>query len=428
MYLRVFRQNGSRVFRARYRLSNGPRIFDVPLHTHIKEVAEAKARQLVEEQEKELAGLLGPKSLREAAERPIEQHCADFVADLTARSRGKAHLKHVQCRLARLLKDCRWHLLRDVSAESLTNWRSRQENLSAKTLNEYLGHATALLNWMVRQGRATLNPLKAVGKLETKGKETFKRRALTIDQVVQLVGESEKRGFAYLVAGCTGLRRGEMKQLLWSDIRLDVTAPFIDVRAETTKSKRAAIIPLVPVLADFFRVEQAKGAAHFSGRVFPHGLPSVTTLAKDLEACGIPFEDERGYRVDFHALRHTFASLLANVGVSELVRVKLARHTEWRQTDRYTDPRSLPLFAEMQKLGAALPSSIASPKSGKTCPKVAQVGNTPVFESDPKIVAISDGRAHLAKAVPSWESVAMVPRGGLEPLRPNNLKASLNVL
>jgi hypothetical protein len=31
------------------------------------------------------------------------------------------------------------------------------------------------------------------------------------------------------------------------------------------------------------------------------------------------------YRVDSHALRHTIASLLANVGVSELVRVKLAR-------------------------------------------------------------------------------------------------------
>jgi integrase len=43
------------------------------------------------------------------------------------------------------------------------------------------------------------------------------------------------------------------------------------------------------------------------------------------------------YRVDYHALRHTFASLLANVGVSELVRLKLARHSEWKQTDRYTD-------------------------------------------------------------------------------------------
>jgi hypothetical protein len=81
---------------------------------------------------------------------------------------------------------------------------------------------------------------------------------------------------------------------------------------------------------------------HFSGRVFPRGIPSAKTLAKDLQACGLTVEDARGYRVDFHALRHTFANLLASAGVSELARVKLARHTGWKQTDRYTDPTSLP--------------------------------------------------------------------------------------
>jgi len=67
---------------------------------------------------------------------------------------------------------------------------------------------------------------------------------------------------------------------------------------------------------------------------------------------------------DFHALRHTFTSLLATVGISEPARVKLARHSEWRQTDRYIDPQNLPLFAEMKKLTAALPSSTASLKTG----------------------------------------------------------------
>jgi hypothetical protein len=133
------------------------------------------------------------------------------------------------------------------------------------------------------------------------------------------------------------------------DIRLDVPRPYIDVRAATTKSKKAAIIPLVPALAEALQSEKAKGNKF--ERVFPRGLPSVKTLTKDLTACGIPVEDERGYRMDFHSLRHTFTSLLASVGISELARVKLARH-------------SLPLFAEMEKLTAALPSSIASLKTG----------------------------------------------------------------
>ncbi len=268
---------------------------------------------------------------------------------------------------------------------------------------------------MVRNGRALPNPLRAVRKLERK--ETFKRRALEPDELVRLVSTSGKRGFPYLVAGCTGLRRGEMRQLLWSDILLDAPQPFIDVRAETTKSKKAAIIPIIPVLAEALRREQSKGI-HRSGRVFPRGLPSVKTLTKDLGACGIPVEDERGYRVDFHALRHTFASLLASAGVSELARVKLARHSEWRQTDRYTDPQSLPLFTEMEKFGASLPSSIASPNSGKTCPNegnVVQGGHAFAAE---KIVAFRGEKPLLAKAVPSWDSADLVPRGGVEPPRP----------
>jgi integrase len=218
------------------------------------------------------------------------------------------------------------------------------------------------------------NPLKPVVKLETRGKETFKRRALSLEIFWRLVEGSGKRALAYRVAGFTGLRRGEMKQLLWSDIRLDAPQPFIDVRAETTKSKKGAVIPLVPVLVEALR---QKRPAHLKSadRVFPRGLPSVKSLSKDLAACGIPLEDERGYRVDFHALRHTFTSLLATVGISELARVKLARHSEWRQTDRYTDPQSLPLFTEMEKLTAALPSSIASPKTGFFGQKQAKSGS-----------------------------------------------------
>ena len=364
----VFKPKGSRVFRGRYRLGNGRKIYDVPLRTHIKEVAEEKLRRFLADEERELAGIIAPKALRDGAQRPVSDHCADFLADLTARNRTKEHLKHVQGRLKKLCKECRWHTLRDITAESFSLWRSRQSSHSAKTLNEYLGHANALVNWMVRQGRAASNPLKAVHNLEKK--ETFHRRALSMEELMRLVKGSRKNGLPYLFAGCTGLRRGEMKQIHWNDIHLGIPQPFIDVRAEITKSKKPATIPLVPMLADALQAAKVRGEKHFSGLVFPRGVPEVHTLAKDLVACGIPVEDERGFRVDFHAFRHTFASLLAAAGVSELARVKLARHSEWKMTDRYTDPRSIPLFGEMQKLAggfpAPLPSQGASQNSGKT--------------------------------------------------------------
>ena len=35
-------------------------------------------------------------------------------------------------------------------------------------------------------------------------------------------------------------------------------------------------------------------------------------IRKDLEVAGIPYEDENAQVVDFHSLRHTFATTLAN--------------------------------------------------------------------------------------------------------------------
>ncbi len=370
--MRVFKQKGSRVYRARYRLNNGPRIYDVPLHTHIKEVAEAKARLMVEEQEKELLGLLQPRKLREAAEQPISGHLTAFVAQQKELNRSEDHVRHTYERVTALCAACRWQRLRDVSAERFLKWRSQQTALSAHTLNDYLGHTAALFNWLVRNERFTHNPLKSVMKLPTEGAQTFKRRALSRDEFGRLMENGGKRRLVYFVAACTGLRRGELKQLRWGDLDLDSPTPSLRLRPETTKNKKGGTIPLVPALADLLRAERVK-LADTAGQVFPRGLPSVGTLANDLKACGIPFEDERGYRMDFHALRHTFASLLAEADVSDLVRRKLARHASLKMTDRYTDEKSIPLANGIAKLAATLPSSIASLNSGNSCPKE---GNT----------------------------------------------------
>jgi hypothetical protein len=102
-------------------------------------------------------------------------------------------------------------------------------------------------------------------------------------------------------------------------------------------------------------------------------------------------------------LRHTFVSLLAHVKVSELVRMKLARHSAWKQTDGYTDPRSVPLADGIALLAAVLPSSLASPNSGKSSPNLGIV------------VQITAGPITLAKAVPYWENDDWSGRGESNP-------------
>jgi hypothetical protein len=55
-------------------------------------------------------------------------------------------VRHNRERLTALFGKCRWRLLRDVAAEDFIKWRSRASTLSAKTRNEYLGHAAAFFN------------------------------------------------------------------------------------------------------------------------------------------------------------------------------------------------------------------------------------------------------------------------------------------
>ena len=402
MYFSVRKPKGSRNFRGKYRLNNGPRIYYVSLRTSNREVAIAKLKRIVHDRELESVGLIAPKSQRDAAERPLTEHLAEFLADLKARGRCRSHIAHTRQRLPRMFNECGWHRLRDVTADGFSNWRVKQDRLSAKTCNEYLGHAKAFFNWMERQGRITHNPLRAVGKAETRGKETFKRRALSREELLRLIAGSGKRGVVYALAGLTGLRRGEIEQLLWADVHLDVSKPYIDVRAATTKNKQPATIPLVQGMADALRELRAHKVG-FTDLVFHLGVPSAATLAKDLVACGIPVVDSRGWRVDFHALRNTFISLMRTAGVSEGGRVLLARHSEWRQTDHYTDPESSSLFGEMGKLESLISAPILAPNFGKT----GQNGSNPVQSDPPKksaeIIAIDDGRTDLGKAVPSWE-------------------------
>jgi integrase len=172
--------------------------------------------------------------------------------------------------------------------------------LKAKTLNEYLNAACGLLNWLERNGRLVANPLKVVGKVETRGVETRQRRGLTEDELRRLIAVSGSRKAVYLVAAFTGLRRGELEQLQWSDVHID-DAPeaFIEARASTTKNHKKATIKLHSDVVSALRKWKA-GDRGRSERVFR--VPKIETFREDLKRAGILYKDAQGRFADFHSL------------------------------------------------------------------------------------------------------------------------------
>jgi integrase len=115
-------------------------------------------------------------------------------------------------RIEKLAVECGWKSVADGSPDSFQEWRAKQE-IAPKTKNEYLDAISAMLNWMVENGRLTANPLKAVRKVQTLGKAVRVRRSLTYDELARLFNVSGERTVVYEAGYSTGLRRGELKAL-----------------------------------------------------------------------------------------------------------------------------------------------------------------------------------------------------------------------
>lgn len=356
-------------FHLSYRLPGEDRYRTRSLGVHDRTVAEEKRREFLREQEAEAVGITEPKALRASAQKRMSEHLADFIADLEARGKDDMYTYNMAKRIGLLIRDCGWEYPKHVTPDSFLAWRVAHKDKAAKTLNDYLASASALLNWMERHGKLKANPLRSVAKVESRGKEKRVRRALSDDQMRRLVAVSGPRALAYLLAAHTGLRRSELEALQWEDVVLDTPRPFLRVRASTTKNHMAATIFLhEDVVALLRAVETPCGAVL-------DRCPSIAELKADLQAAGVPYVDAQGRVADFHALRHTLATNMAKAGVPRRIAMEVMRHCDSRLTDKnYTDVSQLHTAGVMD----ALPSFLSTHTEKHTekfvsgCPAVSK--------------------------------------------------------
>ncbi len=310
------RQNGklreTRSYYLRYRIGDMPVDKWKSLGVQDKQVADKKAHEFIRERERENAGILEPKAVRDSAKKPLTTHLDDYVADLASRGRngrGGRGARLVASRIRILLQECDWQVPCNVTADSFIVWRNRQ-TCSPRTLNHYLQGMISLLNWMEKGNRIKGNPLKNVAKADERGKQKRVRRAFTDEELRKLVAGSEGRGIIYFTAGRTGLRQEELKQANWGDMRLDGPVPLVVVRDCVAKNKTEESVQLVPEIAEALTAHRPVGWKP-NDLVFPKGIPRALRLRKDLERNGIAYRDESGRYADFHALRLHLGNLPA---------------------------------------------------------------------------------------------------------------------
>lgn len=128
-----------------------------------------------------------------------------------------------------------------------------------------------------------------------------------------------------LLAMHTGLRRGELTGIVWSDV--DMVGKIITVRAEIAKAEKARHVPLNTEAFAVLTAWKACAPESDDDRVFPVDDPKKAWYAV-LGDAGIS-------EFRFHDLRHTFASRLVMAGVSLSVVRELMGHATFAMTLRY---------------------------------------------------------------------------------------------
>src|SRR5271154_1170041 len=89
---RRFRRGGklqeTRSYYLRYRIGDMPVDKWKSLGVTDRQVADKKAHEFIQERERETAGILAPKMVRDAAQKPLLEHLNDYEADLVMRNRA----------------------------------------------------------------------------------------------------------------------------------------------------------------------------------------------------------------------------------------------------------------------------------------------------------------------------------------------------
>lgn len=306
-------------------------------------------------------GLVDPAQLaqRDAARLPVSTHLDDYLAWCRSRGDDAAGLRTKETQIRAYLKEQQIASLRDVTPATLVRFMAGivRRGRAPRTANLHRGNVVAFMNWCKDYRRITSHDLtkRTVPKLDEAQDQRRKRRALTPEELDRLRAATLPSGrwWVYQLAIWTGLRRGELGKIRWSDI--DLERGELHVRAEISKNGKEATLPLLDAALESLEALRHLGP---ESDLVVLRVPAKETVYADLERAGIQGRtatgscatNAAGERVDFHALRTTCGTMLANAGVPVMHLKRMMRHANIAMTDRhYTKLRTTDLRAGLER-------------------------------------------------------------------------------
>jgi integrase len=276
----------------------------------------------------------------------------------------------------------------------------RSRGSSPQTRNHYrsvmrgLYHTALLPAYRVVSG-VTMNPFRDVPR------EAVMERMVTIsleDLRSWLANASYHVRLAVAIAALAPkLRLANVLALTWQE-HVDPDLRYITVRRHKTAAtlRRPQVVPISDQLRLILKDARQRTDTYV---VEYRGRPVKTIrggLRSAVERAGLPF----GRAVDgatFHTLRHTAASLRAELGEPEAIRKEVMGHRNIATTQRYTHLRPVHEIPAHERLADAVPiadlvTATHKRASGKAAGKNAGTPKAPLDETqDPAQSAIVEG-------------------------------------
>jgi integrase len=302
-------------------------------------------------------------------------HLLQWQKNMQDRKLSKKQVKESIAQVICLAEGCGFTVPSDIDGEKMKNWLAEtQETRTASVANSALRSFKTFTFWMLRTGRISQNPIRDVQAFKQLERKRM-RRALTMEEIQGLIVAAnaggthhglsgEGRALVYRVALSTGFRYNEIRTLVRKDVAFG-SKPSVTIRAGNAKNRKADTLPLAPELAEDLEAYLASKLAMPHIPVFKMWKDKGASMLKiDLEAADILYSTDVGV-ADFHALRHTFGTLLAQLGVSPQETQKLMRHSDINLTmNTYTHITLLDKAKAISKLPSTRPQEEKMVRTG----------------------------------------------------------------
>lgn len=212
----------------------------------------------------------------------------------------------------------------------------RIRKISIYVARRDLINISSFFNYAIRNGYALENPIKHFKRFKIPEKLPVFFTENEFNLLLDALDDNDLKDII-IFALQTGLRQMELITLQWDQIYLTNKNLMLDNRNNLTKSKKVRSIPLssvaIKILQNRFELKNYGNVFTYDNKVIGQNFLS-NKFKKYVRK--VPINP----KLNFHSLRHTFASWMVQRGVSIYIVSKLLGHSDIKTTQIYAHLRN----------------------------------------------------------------------------------------